>query len=234
MGFGLGSIGGFVSGAIGAGATLGGFDKVASAAGIAGDAFAAQSNLDEAQAARDFSADTMQRRYQWTMADMKKAGLNPILAYQQGAGSGMPGAMGKVISSAAGALPAVNTAIQAEAVENTIRKQQEEIKNLEETRKNTKQDTKLKTAQETNVFSDSVLKHAQQLNVTSQTGVNSAQAANIQQQTINSKLEQFRREAVAEGAKSEKEIMETTLGKYLRWVDIVGRSVNPFSSSRSK
>lgn len=30
----------------------------------------------------------MTRRYQWTMMDMKKAGLNPILAYQQGGTGG--------------------------------------------------------------------------------------------------------------------------------------------------
>lgn len=31
--------------------------------------------------------EAMQSRYQWTMEDMRKAGLNPILAYQQGGGS---------------------------------------------------------------------------------------------------------------------------------------------------
>lgn len=40
-----------------------------------------------------------QQRYQWTMADMRKAGLNPILAAGQGAGSApsasMPAASGK-------------------------------------------------------------------------------------------------------------------------------------------
>ncbi len=226
---GWGGFGGIVSGAIGAGAALGGLDKLGAAAGIAGDAFAAQSNIDEAQKSRDFTADIYQRRYQWTMADMKKAGLNPILAYKQGAGGPGGSAMAHVGSSAAGALPAVNTAIQAEAVENTIKKQEEEIKNLAEQRKNTKADTQLKGVQQGNIWMDSILKRAQELNVHSSTGVNSAQAANIQQNTINAKLEEFRRQAVAEGAKSEKEIMETTLGKYLRWIDVVGRSVNPFS-----
>lgn len=32
-----------------------------------------------------------QHRYQWTMEDMKKAGLNPILAYSQGTGGGVGG-----------------------------------------------------------------------------------------------------------------------------------------------
>lgn len=31
--------------------------------------------------------EAMQSRYQWTMEDMRKAGLNPILAYQQGGGT---------------------------------------------------------------------------------------------------------------------------------------------------
>lgn len=226
---GFGGLGGLVSGAIGAANQFADIPGLSEAAGIAGDTFAAQANLEEAQASRDFSENSFRNRYQWTMQDMRKAGLNPILAYQQGGGMAPQGQMGKVTSSTAGALPAVNTAIQAEAVENTIRKQQEEIKNLAAQRKNTVQDTKLKTAQETNVFSDSVLKHAQQLETTSRMGVNSAQAMNIQQNTINAKLDEFRRSAVAEGAKSEEEILKSTLGKYLRWIDVIGRSVNPFS-----
>ena len=41
----------------------------------------------EARKARRWAAEMYQQRYQWTMADMRKAGLNPILAYRQGAGS---------------------------------------------------------------------------------------------------------------------------------------------------
>jgi len=37
--------------------------------------------------AQDFSADQFANRYQTTTADMKKAGLNPMLAYSQGGGS---------------------------------------------------------------------------------------------------------------------------------------------------
>lgn len=32
----------------------------------------------------EFQKQTLQHQYQWGMADMKKAGLNPILAYKQG------------------------------------------------------------------------------------------------------------------------------------------------------
>lgn len=39
-----------------------------------------------------FQERSQRRRYQWTMEDMRKAGLNPILAYQQGGGSALSGA----------------------------------------------------------------------------------------------------------------------------------------------
>lgn len=38
-----------------------------------------------------FQRESAQNRYQWTMADMRKAGLNPLLAYQQGGGGTLGG-----------------------------------------------------------------------------------------------------------------------------------------------
>lgn len=42
----------------------------------------------ESNQAWDRTKAIYERRYQWTMNDMRKAGLNPILAYQQGASGG--------------------------------------------------------------------------------------------------------------------------------------------------
>lgn len=198
--------------AIGAGAVIG------------GQILANRANKDIAKGANDFTRSTYQNRYQWTMDDMRAAGLNPMLAYQLGAGGAMPGATATMGNIGAGVLPAVNTALEADRVDSQVKKQKSEIENI-------KKDTELKKAQEHESQTRSALNQWQNLNVQAQTAVHSAQAQKVQQETVNAKLEEFRRQAIAEGAKSEKEIMETTLGKYLRWIDVVGRSVNPFARS---
>lgn len=50
-------------------------------------------NYASAKQAQDFAKDMFQNRFQWMMKDMKKAGLNPILAYRE-AGPGTPSASG--------------------------------------------------------------------------------------------------------------------------------------------
>lgn len=42
-----------------------------------------------------FQREAFQNRYQWQMQDMRKAGLNPTLAFQQGPGAAPTGAMAK-------------------------------------------------------------------------------------------------------------------------------------------
>lgn len=89
------AVGDFLSGGVGtlvnAGASLiGGMQRNASAA-------------DQAQAANAFSAQQFASRYQTTVKDMQAAGLNPMLAYSQGAGgqpSGQQASVEDVISPA--------------------------------------------------------------------------------------------------------------------------------------
>lgn len=64
-------------------------------------------NANEAQKARDYTTMMSNTAYQRSMADMKKAGLNPILAYQQG-GASTPGgspASGSAASGPAASVP---------------------------------------------------------------------------------------------------------------------------------
>lgn len=64
------------------GAILGG------AAGIGGSAISAKAMRHEGKRQRKFAKKMYQNRYKYTMADMKRSGINPILAAQQGLGGG--------------------------------------------------------------------------------------------------------------------------------------------------
>lgn len=107
--------------------------------------------LAATRAQMDFQRESAQNRYQWTMADMKAAGLNPILAYQQGGGAALQGSSYQPVNTLGGIPGAINSAfanqkMQAEtaAIETGIGKIEEEIKNLAATRDNTNTDTYLK------------------------------------------------------------------------------------------
>ncbi|AYP28716.1 MAG: minor capsid protein [Microviridae sp.] len=84
---------------------------IVSAANIAGGIIGNKASANEAARNRQFQKRMYRHRYQYTVQDMQKAGLNPALAYQQGAGSAPSGssasqdnpigdAVGKGVSSA--------------------------------------------------------------------------------------------------------------------------------------
>lgn len=59
-------------------------------------------NSAEAMANRDFQERMSNTSYQRTVADMRKAGINPILGYQQGGASTPSGAMGTITGASMG------------------------------------------------------------------------------------------------------------------------------------
>ena len=80
-------------------------------------------SANSAQAARsmEFSKESYQNRYQWTMDDMRKAGLNPIFAYQNGVGTGLPGAQANMQNTAASALDSRNAMAMANLAKKRLR-----------------------------------------------------------------------------------------------------------------
>lgn len=77
---------------------------------LAGTALANRANKQAAQTQMDFQQDMSSTAYQRSMADMRAAGLNPMLAYSQGGASTPSGAS---YSSMDYAQPAVSSALQA-------------------------------------------------------------------------------------------------------------------------
>ena len=69
-------------------------DLIAPAISLVGGLFSNESNRDIANQANQFSAQQYATRYQTTVKDMQAAGLSPMLAYSQGAGSAPSGQVG--------------------------------------------------------------------------------------------------------------------------------------------
>ena len=109
--------------------TGGAGDLIGAGISFLGGERANSANSAQAAQAMEFSKDSYQNRYQWTMNDMKKAGMNPIFAYQNGVGTGLPGAQATMQNTAASAIDARNSMalvnlskkrLQSEIYKNTM------------------------------------------------------------------------------------------------------------------
>lgn len=93
------------------------------AGAAAGLGFAAATSVfsaREAKKQRKFQERMSNTAYQRSMADMRKAGLNPILAYKQGGASSPSGAMGQVADLARGAASGASTAMELKRQKATV------------------------------------------------------------------------------------------------------------------
>ena len=116
---------GLAAGAIGAGASL------------AGGIMANNASARAAKEMMQFQEKMFRSRYQMTMADMRKAGLNPILAGSMGVGSSPSGASYEAQNVGAG----VGDALQSGASSaRSVKLMRQELRNLKATEEKIKEE----------------------------------------------------------------------------------------------
>lgn len=179
--------------------------------------------LAAAQAQMDFQREMYGSRYQMTMADMKAAGLNPILAYQQGVGSSPGGAsyspvnVGAAgVSGAVGAGEALGAGLTSAL---STRRLQQELRNMREMENKTAEEAK--TARSLGWRHDVEGALARERQKTEQ-----ETQKNIREQNRALKYENYLKYL-------DYKFFSTETGKTLRDVDRIGRALNPFASTMS-
>lgn len=169
LGLAGGLVGGFFGGPAGAGigmslgSQLDGYQagKETNEANSAQSAEMRAFNAAEAQKNRDFQEKMRSTQYQTTMEDMRKAGLNPMLAYQQG-GAGTP--TGATASQ--GSIPVMQN---KEIAALTATAQQAQIRNTEANTYKTMQDAKVSEVTAAKVQADTDLSISSATNVRKET-----------------------------------------------------------------
>jgi len=140
-------------------------------------------------------------QYQRGMADMKKAGLNPILAYKQG-GAGTPGGSSYTPPNIGAAAVAGGTAASNSAIA-----------------------VKRNTAELLNIAADTGLKADQAQAAKAQANSAMAQARNTDAQTLIAAESLASAKAAASRGKIEDDFYKTGAGKVLHAISLISRSL---------
>lgn len=130
-------------------------ELVTAGASLLGGLFGQKKTDDRIDQQMEFQERMSNSAYQRSMKDMRKAGLNPILAYSKGGASAPAGSMAPAFDVVS---PAVSSALQTRRVNAEVQNMVETNKNLIETNKNLEAERGRIGATTANILADTKIK----------------------------------------------------------------------------
>lgn len=171
--------------------------------------FTANFSADQARKQMDFQERMSNSAYQRSMADMRAAGLNPMLAYSKGGASSPPGALGTSsgATATAGFSPAMDVFSPAVSSGKQAFRLKHEIDNMLATKENL-------VATNANLHSENARIGATTANITADTKIKTEMLAGAIRE--------------AEKAKTDEEFYSSPIGRVMRLIGTGLREINPF------
>lgn len=163
----------------------------------------------------EFQKETLKHQYQWGMEDMRKAGLNPILAYKQGGAGTASGSTYTPQNVGAAAVQGASTAASSALA---ARAQETQLENIAA-------DTRLKNSQDKTQAALQVQALAQAQQANSQTALNSAVQTRTNVDTLISTENLQSAKAAAARAAADEELLNTPEGRIARQFGTVAREL---------
>lgn len=161
-----------------------------------------------------FQKQTLQHSYQWGMEDMKKAGLNPMLAYKQGGAGSASGSSYTPQNVGAAAVQGGSTAANSAMA---LARQKTELDNI-------RADTKLKADQSDTAIALALQHRMNAAQAAAQTGKTNTETSLLGHNLASAKA------AEAE-AKTDLRINASELGQIMRYIERGKRVINPFAGA---
>ena len=207
-------------------------------------------NRQLARENREFQERAYKHRYQWTMADMRAAGLNPMLAATAGVSGSFPtgtvipmqnvfghagDSIGDAVSSAVDVFRAETEGrvrgAQVERLGADLTKIAVEVDQIKASTELTREQKDNAIAERQRIWADMFLKHAQvDLNEHQRSLIQSEIAINKWSEIVE-RLSAEMMESALPRRLAEEDLYETAYGRFLHWLERSKDAINPFGGS---